>query len=104
MATYTADAGEIGVYGRTLAAGVEDIVNIANKAFRAEVRYWPGSGTEPIYALVNSGTAAAAPSGDGGSPCVEILPGESVKLDTFGPTTQVRLYSAGTAKYSVNEA
>ena len=84
MTAYTADAGEIAVHARTLAAGVED----------------------PIYLRFNSGGAAAAlPAGDGGSACQVLLPGQAVKADTSGgDASRVRLICAGAATYSVSEA
>lgn len=101
MASYTAEAGEVGIYGRTLAAGVEDIVTMTQRP-ALEVRYWPGSGTEPIYVRFGA-VAAAAPATDGSSPCIEILPGESVRFSDPADK-QVRLFCAGVAKYSVAEA
>lgn len=105
MATYTADAGEIAVCGRTLTGTVEDVVTLRGNERKVEVRYWAGSGTDPIYLRVNSGSAAAAlPAGDGGSSCFELLPGEALKVDSLGQATQVRLICATAAKYSVCEA
>lgn len=102
MAAYTADPGEVGIYGRTLTAGQEDVVTLAGTADTIEIRYWPNSGTEPMYVRFGE-AAAAAPASDGGSPAVEMFPGEHIVIDDPA-STKVRLWSAGTAKYSVAEA
>lgn len=105
MTTYTADAGEVAIHARILSAGVEDIVDLRADALFMEVMYWPNTGTDPVYVRANSGTSAAAlPAGDGGSVCQVLLPGQTLKFDSPGDSTRVRLICAGAATYSVSEA
>ncbi len=106
MATYAAAGSETAICGRTLVASTEDTVTLLGNERVVEVRYWPGTGTDPIYFRVNSGSnAATLPDGTtGGTPCKELLPGEALQIEAPGSVTQVRLISVGTPKYSVSEA
>lgn len=105
MATYAATGSETAICGRTLVASTEDTVTLLGNERAVEVRYWPGTGTDAIYFRVNSGSSAATlPGGSGGTPCKELLPGDALQIDAPGSVTQVRLISAGVAKYSVTEA
>lgn len=100
MTAYQLDQGEVGVYQRTLTAGQEDTVAMPGAA---AVRYLPSSATtEPLYVRRHRTAPASSPAADGGSPCLELLPGDVIRFeDRTTIPAPLRLWSAGAVKYSV---
>lgn len=99
MAAYPVAAGEHGAYAKTLAASVVDTVTFAYDADYIEV--W-GDGTSAIYFTTDGSTPTVAGANTWELP-VGVASSRAVEVGTGGGTV-VKVISAGTPKYSVQEA
>ena len=98
MASYTVDAGDRGVHGKTLVAATADTVTISTKVHRGYIE------------IVNENTTSAiSATTDGTTPTADAdtayyVPPNSVKsipVSAYASSHTVKLISAGTPKYSV---
>jgi hypothetical protein len=114
MATTTLTSGQRAAHEIALAASTVDTVNFP--AYAGRVRVWNLTGTAAIHFVVGSATPALTdPTVDTGAAVTHMLPAaigykevdvpRSVSTSTQqAAATQVKLISAGTPSYSVEEA
>lgn len=97
MATYSIASGDIAVHEKSLAAGVEDVVNFAEDISDVEVLVH--SGSAPVYFTVDRAATAVA-----GPRTVAVMPSSAVQVQVWTRgASQVRLISSASAVYSVTK-